>query len=220
MRATDVGPHPRLLVTEPGGAKVRTVVLVLPGGQSRSKIRARGWQLAQLRMIPFARVAARASASGHATAVWLLRYRLRGWNAPTLDPVRDAQWALAEVQRRHQGARVILVGHSMGGRVVLRCADDPSVIGVCALAPWVESGEPVDQLAGSSVVIAHGDRDRITDPRESAIFAERAAAAGARIRFQVMRGDGHAMLRHAARWNTVVRDFVTEMVAAVARDVS
>jgi hypothetical protein len=37
MRATDVGLHPRLLVTEPGGAKVRTVVLVLSGGQSRSK---------------------------------------------------------------------------------------------------------------------------------------------------------------------------------------
>ncbi len=60
MRATDVGLHPRVLVTEPGDAKVRTVVLVLPGGQSRSKIRARSWQLAQLRMIPFARVAARA----------------------------------------------------------------------------------------------------------------------------------------------------------------
>jgi dienelactone hydrolase len=171
-------------------------------------------------MIPFARVAALATASGHATAVWRLGYRLRGWNAPTLDPVLDARWALAEVQRRHPGARVILVGHSMGGRAVLRCADDPSVIGVCALAPWVEPGEPVDHLAGLSVVIAHGDRDRITDPRQSAIFAERAAAAGARIRFQVMRADGHAMLRHAARWNTVVRDFVTATVAAAARDVS
>jgi len=218
MRATDVGRQPGILVAEPGGAEVRTVVLMLPGGQSRSAMRSRRWQLAQLRMIPFARVAARATPRGHGVAVWRLQYRLRGWNAPRLDPVRDAEWALAEVQRRHPGARVILVGHSMGGRVVLRCADDPSVIGVCALAPWVEPGEPVDQLAALSVVIAHGDRDRITDPRESAIFTERAAAAGALIRFQVMPGDGHAMVRHAARWNTVVRDFVTATVAATAGD--
>jgi alpha-beta hydrolase superfamily lysophospholipase len=208
------------LVTEPGGAQVRAVVLVLPGGQSRSVTRARDWQLAQLRMIPFARVAARVKASGHGVAVWRLRYRFRGWNAPSLDPVRDTRWALAEVQRRHRGARVILVGHSMGGRAALRCADDPSVIGVCALAPWIEPGEPVDHLAGLAVVIAHGDRDRITDPRESTIFAERAAAAGARIRFQVMPGDGHAMVRHAARWNTVVRDYVTSTLASVARDAS
>jgi len=36
-----------------------------------------------------------------------------------------------------------LVGHSMGGRTALRCAADQAVVGVCALAPWIEPGEPV-----------------------------------------------------------------------------
>ena len=43
---------------------------------------------------------------------------------------------------------------------------------------------------------------------------------GAQARFQVMPGSGHAMLRHAARWNSVVRKFVTSTVAAAAADLS
>ena len=224
MTASDTGERPRLLITEAGGSTVRTVVLVLPGGTARSVVAARGWQLAQLRMIPFARVArgavAREASAGRPAAVWRLRYRVRGWNAPRLDPVQDARWALAEVQRRHPAAQVVLIGHSMGGRAALRCAADPNVVGVCALAPWIEPGEPVDQLAGLALVIAHGDRDRITDPRMSAAYAERAAAAGADVRLQIMPGDGHGMLRHASRWNAVVRKFVTTLVQAGARDLS
>jgi len=219
MNSAVLGEHPRLLITEPVGAQVRTVVLMLPGGQARSVVRARGWQLAQLRMIPIAGVVHRA-VGVLPVAVWRLRYRMRGWNAPHLEPVRDVRWALAEVQRRHPGAQVIMVGHSMGGRAALRCADDPSVVGVCALAPWIERGEPVEHLAGPVVVIAHGDLDRITDPRMSADFSERAAAVGAQVRLQVMPGSGHAMLRHAARWHGVVREFVTSMVSATARDIS
>ncbi len=107
----------------------------------------------------------------------------------------------------------------MGGRTALRCADDPSVVGVCALAPWIERDEPVEHLRGLTVVIAHGDHDRVTDPRMSANFAERATAVGARVRYQVMPGSGHAMLRFAARRNGVVREFVTSTLGA-AREIS
>jgi predicted esterase len=106
----------------------------------------------------------------------------------------------------------------MGGRTALRCGGDDLVGGVCALAPWIEPGEPVAHLAGRKILIAHGDRDRVTDPQESREFAERAAGAGADVRFQTMAGDGHAMLRHARGWNALVTDFVAIPVAEGVAD--
>jgi alpha-beta hydrolase superfamily lysophospholipase len=215
MNGTDLGRRPRVLVTTAGAAPVRAVVLVLAGGRAHSTAPARGWQSSSLRMIPFAWVA-RGVARGRSAAVWRLRDRVRGWNEPRRDPVMDAEWALAEVQRRHPGAQVIMIGHSMGGRTALRCAGDPSVIGVCALAPWIEPGEPVDQVAGRRLLIVHGDQDRITDPRNSARFAEQAAAVGATVRYQSMPGDMHAMLARASHWIAHVRDFVASLLGATA----
>ena len=106
-----------------------------------------------------------------------LRYRFRGWNADgaTPDPVSDARWALDEIRRRHgDDVPIVLVGHSMGGRTALWVAGDAQVAGVVALAPWCEAGDPVDQLAGRDVLIAHGTRDRITSPSGSLGYARRA----------------------------------------------
>jgi pimeloyl-ACP methyl ester carboxylesterase len=212
MGATDSGVAPRVLITEASRDEPSAVVLVLPGGRAQSTAPAAGWQLAHARMVPIAWVA-RTAAPG--AAVWRLRYRLRGWNGPRLDPVLDTRWALAQARRHHPGARVILVGHSMGGRAALRCAGDPDVAGVCALAPWIEPGEPVEHLAGVPLVIAHGDRDRITDPRQSHQFAERAEAVGAHVRWHLIPGAGHAMVRHADQWNAVIRDFVGARAGAL-----
>jgi hypothetical protein len=38
---------------------------------------------------------------------------------------------------------------------------------VSALAPWLEVADPVRQLAGRTVLLAHGDQDRVTDPERS-----------------------------------------------------
>ena len=152
-------------LSKPGakGAAVRAVVLVLHGGQERSTVPATRWYPAYWRMVPFARDLRRAG-RGAGVAVWLMCNRYRGWNQPELDPVADARWALEAIRRAHPGVPVVLVGHSMGGRVALRVADDPAIAGVCVLAPWTPAGEPVAQLADRTVLIAHGDRDRITDP--------------------------------------------------------
>ena len=140
-------------------------------------------------------------------AVWTLRYRYRGWNAPDLAPVADARWALDEVRRAHPGVPVVLVGHSMGARTALRVAGDPAVTAVCALAPWTPAHEPVTQLAGRTVLIAHGDLDRMTDPRLSHAYALRAKeVTDAVCRFDI-RGEGHAMLRRAREWRLLVRRF-------------
>ena len=190
-----------------GHGPVTGVVLVLGGGRADSLARGSRRHLSYQRMRPFARTAARA-AGPRGVAVWRLRYRVRGWNGDARDPVRDAFWALELAATRHPGAPVVLVGHSMGGRTALHAAGAPAVVAVCALAPWIEPGDPVDQLAGKLVVIAHGDRDRVTDPANSRRYATDAARAGATVAHFEVAGESHALLRRAADWHTLVRDTV------------
>lgn len=189
--------------------RVRSIVLVLHGGQARSPITVRRRPpLAYLRMVSFARFLHRHE-SGRVMSVRILRYRYRGWDEPKLHPVQDARWALTQLRDRHPDASMALVGHSMGGRAALRVADHPAVTAVCALAPWTLENEPVHQLAGRSVLIAHGDREHTTDPRLSYRFAVRAKQVTSRVcRFDVL-GDGHAMLRRAHDWSELAARFVT-----------
>ncbi|GAA2802789.1 alpha/beta hydrolase [Crossiella cryophila] len=185
----------------------RALVVLLHGGREHSHGRPHRGRLTYLRMLPFAKELHRAGRR-HGLLVWLLRYRFRGWNAPDLDPVQDARWALDQAKRQHPGLPVVLVGHSMGGRAALRVAGDEAVRGVAALAPWLPAGEPVEQLAGTTVLIAHGDRERWTDPGLSYRYAVHARQVADRVcRFDV-HGDNHAMLRRAAEWTALVRRFV------------
>jgi pimeloyl-ACP methyl ester carboxylesterase len=75
------------------------------------------------------------------TAIWLLRNRVRGWNEPDQDAVRDARWVLGELRRHHPEAAIVLVGHSMGGRAALRPRTD------YAIRYRRASGEPRRNLA-------------------------------------------------------------------------
>ena len=185
----------------------RSVVLVLHGGQARSSRPTRASNVASLRMIPFAR-ALRRTGDGTGLVVARLRYLVRGWNGSTASPVPDARWALARLGELYPGLPVALLGHSMGGRVALAVADAPAVRAVVALAPWVEPGDAVVPTSGRRLLVAHGTRDRVTDPRASAAFAERARDAGARVSYLEVRGDGHPMLRRAALWHALAAQFV------------
>jgi acetyl esterase/lipase len=178
-------------------------VLVLHGGRSRSQQPGDRRRLAYWRMLPIARMIA-----ARGPVVFVLRYRYRGWNAPAKDAQRDTEWALAELGRRHPGTPVVLVGHSMGGRAALGAAGARNVLAVCALAPWLDGSDPVSQLDGRTVLIAHGDRERYTDPRKSYDYALRAKGRGVRIcRFDV-HGAGHFMIDRVADWHRLVRQFV------------
>jgi alpha-beta hydrolase superfamily lysophospholipase len=199
--ANVVEPHLRQL----GSRTPQVAVLVLHGGREHGTDPVPALALAYLRMVPFARDLARASSS---LAVFQLRYRVRGWNPPALDPVQDARWALEEIRRRFPGVPVVLLGHSMGGRVAFRVADDPAVTAVCALAPWCPPSDPVNQLAGRDVLIAHGKDDRTTNPRESRDYARRAEQVAARVTLRWVEGEGHALLRKPKVWRDLVRQFV------------
>jgi alpha-beta hydrolase superfamily lysophospholipase len=186
----------------------RAVVLLLPGGRATSTAPARRGA-AYLRMVPFARAVAWRM-RGRDVAVWTLRYRLRGWNGADQDPVRDARWALDQARRLHPGAPVVLVGHSMGGRVALRLAGEPGVIGVCALAPWVEVGEPAPR-PGATILIAHGDADTVTDVGSARAYAARIGAS-----FVPVPGETHALLRRPVFWTRLVTGFVTSALGLAA----
>jgi acetyl esterase/lipase len=179
------------------------LVLVLHGGRAHSRESGERKRLTYRRMVPFARALADTGPS-----VYMLRYRFRGWNAPGKDALRDAQWALGELAEQYPGVPVVLVGHSMGGRAALGAAGASNVVAVCALAPWLDGSDPVVQLDGRTVLIAHGDRERWTDPDESYRYALRAKERGVRIcRFEVP-GAGHFMLTRVRDWHTLTRRFV------------
>ncbi|WET82214.1 alpha/beta fold hydrolase [Amycolatopsis sp. QT-25] len=193
--------------------QVKAVVLVLHGGAEHSHARVAPWRLAYQRMVPLAKDVHRAGRR-HGVEVRLLRNRVYGWNDRGTDALADARRALERIHEQHPDAPVILVGHSMGGRVALRVADDPAVVGVCALAPWTPPGESIDALGGRAVLIAHGTKDRMTDPVASHAFAERAEKVASRsARFEIG-GEGHAMLRRSRVWNRLVRAFIFELIEA------
>src|SRR6195952_3961871 len=103
---------PRLEPAIPHGSGTAGVALVLHGGRPDGHQDAGGFLLSHVRMVPFGQAIARAGAS-RGVETGLLRYRVRGWNAPdgatehadrgfsAPDPVRDARWALDDVRRRH-----------------------------------------------------------------------------------------------------------------------
>lgn len=190
--------------------RLSALVLMLHGGRSRGYGRAHALRLAYQRMLPFASDLRRTGQTGDGAGlgVAVVRYRYRGWNAPDDDALRDAESALAYTEQVHPDTPVVLLGHSMGARAALAAAGHPQVAAVCALAPWLDGSDQVGQLAGRSVLIAHGDRDRMTDAGASYEYALRATRVTDRVcRFEV-RGDGHAMLRRASDWSRLVRRFV------------
>jgi predicted esterase len=147
-------------------------------------------------------VAGRANSAG--VSVWLLRYQVRGWNervASPPSPVPDARWALDEVRRELGSVPVVLLGHSMGGRTAVAVADDESVVGVVALAPWLPPDGPVANLAGKRLAAAHGRSDKITSFKQTTEFLRRAHEVAASTEMRDMGRVGHYMLRRIPAWN-------------------
>lgn len=201
-------PEPLLTTSSP--AAPRAVALVLHGGAVRSSRpvdgRSASWQRARILQRAIA-----PALHDQGIAVWLLRFRLRGWNGPSSPaPVADARWALGRV-REELDVPVALVGHSMGARTAVHVADDPAVRGVVGLAPWLPEGEPVQALRGRHLVLGHGRRDRITSFTLSRHFAERSRAVARAAEFHDMGDVGHYLLRDSGRWNA----FATDAVLAV-----
>jgi dienelactone hydrolase len=191
----------------PAQGETRGVAVFCHGGTVTSLEPPRERALSLVRMRAFEQFVHRTCAE-RGIGTYLVRYRVAGWNGEAADAFADVRWACARVRAAHgDDVPVVLVGHSMGGRAVLRAGGERSVTAVCALAPWTPPDEPVDHLRGQTVAILHGRGDRWVPARLSAEYAVRAREAGARVaRFTI--AGGHSMLRRAYDWHTFARDVV------------
>jgi dienelactone hydrolase len=152
-------------------------------------------------MWPFA---AAARAAVPQAAVGLMRYRYRGWNGSAADPVADVRAVLDGLPPVIR--RVVLIGHSMGGRAIVAAGDHPRVAGVLGLAPWLPDSEPLTALR-TPVTFAHGTLDTITDPRATTNYANRLRAKGTAVTVYSVAAETHTMLHRPADWNTLVATF-------------
>ncbi len=202
-------PDGAVLSTTSAPAAANAVVLILHGGGADSFQPTRWCSLAVLRMIPFARAVARRDRSA---AVYRLRFSIRGWNGDGSAALRDARWALATLRERHPGAPIVLLGHSLGGRVALLTGGDPDVTGVVLLAPWAPSDAPVQQLEGRTVVVIRGGRDRVIPPRTTDPWVARLANSAAVLTQQLLPWGGHAMLRRFWVWHRLAADGVIDIL--------
>jgi len=220
-------------ITRSSGARLSTIsspdaptsaVLVFHGGSAKSTMKVSPLSPAVLRLIPVARaVAARVSTA----AVFRLRFSVRGWNGDGADVLADARWALDEIARKHPGLPIVVVGHSLGGRVAMHVvgmqvgpARTSAVVGAVGLAPWVDPADPVEKLHGIGLCIIQGTRDRIVPEPSTRAWIRRAEAAGALVSSTLIEGAGHAMLRYFRRWHRLTADGVQSVLAAAAQPVA
>jgi pimeloyl-ACP methyl ester carboxylesterase len=188
-----------------GAGTVQGVVLVAHGGQASSTAPTSALQPAVLRMIPVA-AAIRSALRGTSAVTERPRFTVRGWNGSQASPVADLTRTLDDIAAACGPVPVVLVGHSMGARAAVRAAGHPAVTAVAGLAPWLPPGEPVAQLAGRRVMLAHGTVDTITSPAETWAFVERARAVTPVAAVEVRDGD-HPMLRRARLWHALAAEF-------------
>ena len=182
------------------------VVLVLHGGSGTSHIPTQWVNLSVLRMLPVAWAIARAGRGSFAVA--RLKFAVRGWNGAEASPVGDARWALDQVAEAYPGVRVAVVGHSMGGRTALMVADDPRVVDLVGMAPWVVGSDGVHVHDGVTTLVIHGLGDRMTSAEASRQLVEGLQARGLVASFVGLRSADHPMLRRATAWDGLVGSYL------------
>ena len=204
--ATTAQPRcPRRRITHVN-SPVTAGVLVLPGGKPRSDEPSRPLQLANLRMDLLVQSLWRRVGAG--VQVRQVRYRLRGWNEASLDAVRDARTALQGLADEVGDGPIVVVGHSMGGRVAAHLAAEGRVAAVAALAPWWPTNDADLIPPSCRLLTMHGTADTWTDPVASRRQTERAAGRGVDATWVGFPGAGHFLLKDYARWHRLTAEFV------------
>jgi pimeloyl-ACP methyl ester carboxylesterase len=190
------------------------VVLVLHGGAGRrGNMMVSPAQLSVLRMIPIARRIGRAG-RGQLAVLRLLNSH-RGWDTRHT-PVRDAQWATAQIAERLGQLPVCLVGHSLGGRAALLAAGHPRVRSVVALAPWVYATDAPPGPIDARILIVHGTADRIAGPARSLALA-RTLSERTDVSYISVLGGKHAMLKHHAWFDGLAADYASATLLGAHR---
>jgi pimeloyl-ACP methyl ester carboxylesterase len=149
--------------------------------------------------------------ASHGVSLWLVRNRFTSWNAPTDQaepaPVADARTGLEAIQTAHgEDVPVVLVGHSMGARAALHVVDDPTVVGLVAVAPWLPPEEPVETLRDRHLAAAVSGADTEVEPSDVRAFVARADRVARSTVFEQIgdRGPGalaHGMGHNVGEWH-------------------
>ncbi|WP_370291627.1 alpha/beta hydrolase [Nocardioides sp.] len=194
----------------------RGVVLLLHGGgEGEVDMAVAGKYAAYVRMVSLHRWV-RGALARHGVSSWVLRNRYVDWGArpPGLvddEPpsVTDAREAIARIRAVHPGRSIVLLGHSMGGRSGLRAADEPGVVGLVGLEPWLPVEESPAPLAGRHVALAASPHDPEVPLATVRAFALRAEAEAASVHVRrigwnlgpLNRAAGHGMTTALRSWH-------------------
>jgi dienelactone hydrolase len=96
-----------------------------------------------------------------------------------------------------------MLAFSMGGAVSVRAADEPSVVTVLGLAPWLPDQLSLEPLRGKRLRVLHGSLDRGLPgipgvaPDMSKRAFERALALGVEGEYALIRGGLHGVALRA-----------------------
>jgi pimeloyl-ACP methyl ester carboxylesterase len=145
-----------------------------------------------------------------------VQYRYRGWNSPRLDAVTDAKEVLDDLRQRFEPKNIVLVGHSMGGRVAAQLAASADAGAVVALAPWWVGGDADLIPPTTRLLVVHGTADTWTDPSSSRIQTLRAQHYGLDAQWTGIEGAGHYMVRRWREWHRRTTDFVADYLRGQA----
>ncbi|MFT4199894.1 serine aminopeptidase domain-containing protein [Gordonia sp. (in: high G+C Gram-positive bacteria)] len=188
----------------------RLGVLVLPGGTDFSYRPFSPWQDSALRMYPFT-WSLRARFPGD-VVVEQVRYRVYGWNGGQASPMWHARAALERMARKHPGIPIVVIGHSMGGRVAAQLGGDRRVLGVVGLAPWWQFADWRQIHGGARVLALHGTADTVTLARRTAKGIAELRDRGVDATYVEIPGGKHPMLDHVGTWQRSAIDFVGELL--------
>jgi pimeloyl-ACP methyl ester carboxylesterase len=103
--------------------------------------------------------------------------------------------------------RVVIVGHSFGGAVAIGAGAllGPATAGVVALSTQVPGTESVDKLAGTPLLLVHGDQDAVLPDLCSRNVYQRASEPKELV---ILPGEGHLLDGVADALSDRVRSFI------------
>ncbi|MGE3855896.1 MAG: alpha/beta hydrolase family protein [Dehalococcoidia bacterium] len=141
-------------------------------------------------------------------------FRLHRFPNDVEEGVHDALAGLAWLEARGC-RRVVLVGHSFGGAVVIeataRTSASPMVVGVVTLATQTAGAQRVDLVAPRPILLIHGRADTRLSPVCSQILYD---AAGEPREIVILEGATHSLRQARAEVRTRVVDFACAALEA------
>jgi pimeloyl-ACP methyl ester carboxylesterase len=189
------------IVRHEAGSAPRGVVLMLHGGGDDAEARSVGDTYLGYARMWYLHWCIKKELASQGVSVWLVRNRFTSWNAPTDDavpaPVADARTGLEAIRTAHgEDVPVVLVGHSMGARAALHVVDDPTVVGMVGVAPWLPPEEPVETVRDRHLAAAVSGADTEVDPSDVRAFVARADLVARSSVFKQIGDRGPGALAH------------------------